>query len=177
LLLQDARREARVDAQRDIVLLSDQDRSLWDQAQIREGAALVDRALRGGPAGPYALQAAIAALHAQAPSSQATDWAQIAALYGLLMRAAPSPVVTLNRAVAVAMSEGPQAGLSLLDGLSSSGELGDHHLLHAARADLLARVGETEPAREAYGRALAVTANAAERRLLERKLAALHPRG
>jgi RNA polymerase sigma-70 factor (ECF subfamily) len=171
LLLQDSRRDARVDAQGDIVLLEDQDRSRWDRPQISEGLSLVPHALRASPPGPYAVQAAIAALHAQAPSSAATDWPQIAALYGVLARIAPSPVVELNRAVAVAMDEGPAVALPLVDALASP--LGESHLLHAARADLLARTGRPREAREAYERALSLVKNEPERRLLAKKLASL----
>jgi RNA polymerase sigma-70 factor (ECF subfamily) len=171
LLLQDSRRDARVDAQGDIVLLEDQDRSRWDRTQIDEGLTLVPRALRASPPGPYALQAAIAALHAQAPSSDATDWLQIAALYGVLARVAPSPVVELNRAVAVALAEGPAVALPMVDALA--GPLGDSHLLHATRADLLARLGRTQNARDSYARALDLVRNEPERRLLEKKVASL----
>jgi RNA polymerase sigma-70 factor (ECF subfamily) len=172
LLLHDSRRETRVDARGEIVLLEDQDRGRWDRAEVDEGLALVPRALAASPPGPYALQAAIAAVHAQAPTSDATDWPQIAALYGVLARVAPSPVVELNRAVAVAMAEGPLAGLVLLDALVT-GDLAEHHLLHAARADLLARLGRSAAAREAYGKALDLVTNEPERRLLARKRGAL----
>lgn len=171
LLLQDSRRDARVDAQGDIVLLEDQDRSRWDRPQISEGLSLVPHALRRSPPGPYAVQAAIAALHAQAPSSHATDWPQIAALYGVLARVAPSPVVELNRAVAVSMDEGPAVALPLVDALAAT--LGESHLLHATRADLLRRLGRTAEARDAYARALDLVRNEPERRLLARKLASL----
>lgn len=171
MLLQDSRLDARVDAAGDVVLLEEQDRSRWDRAQIDEGLALVPRSLRASPPGPYALQAAIAALHAQAPSSATTDWAQIAALYGVLARVAGSPVVELNRAVAVAMAEGPAAALPMVDALA--GMLGESHLLHAARADLLARLGRVREARDAYARALALVKNEPERRLLEKKRASL----
>ena len=173
LLLQDSRRDARVDASGDIVLLEEQDRSRWDRQEIDEGLELVPRALEGA-AGPYALQAAIAAVHAQAATSQATDWPQIAALYGVLARVAPSPVVELNRAVAVAMAEGPAVALPMLDALDVVDGLAGHHLLHAARADLLARLGRTAEASAAYARALELVSNEPERRLLERKRAALH---
>ncbi|MGO8992402.1 MAG: RNA polymerase sigma factor [Polyangiaceae bacterium] len=173
LLLQDSRREARIDEHGDIVLLEDQDRSLWDRGEIDEGLSLVPGALATTPPSSYAVQAAIAAVHAQAATSAATDWAQIAALYGVLARVAPSPVVELNRAVAVALAEGPPAGLSILDSLQAEGSLSEHHLLHAARADLLARLGRTPEARDAYSRALALVTNGPERRLLERKMAAL----
>ncbi len=171
LLLQDSRRDARVDARGDIVLLEDQDRSRWDRPQISEGLSLVPHALRASPPGPYAVQAAIAALHAQAPSSNATDWPQIAALYGVLARVAPSPFVELNRAVAVAMAEGPTVALPMIDALT--GPLGESHLLHATRADLLARLGRTDEARDAYRRALELVRNEPERRLLARKAATL----
>jgi RNA polymerase sigma-70 factor, ECF subfamily len=174
LLLQDSRRDARVDVQGDIVLLEDQDRSRWDRPQISEGLSLVPHALRASPPGPYAVQAAIAALHAQAPSSAATDWPQIAALYGVLARIAPSPVVELNRAVAVAMDEGPAVALPMVDALAGPlGPLDESHLLHAARADLLARTGRHGQAREAYERALSLVKNEPERRLLAKKLASL----
>jgi RNA polymerase sigma-70 factor (ECF subfamily) len=174
LLLQDSRRDARVDEHGDVVLLDEQDRSRWDRAEIAEGLELVPRALAmSRPTGPYAVQAAIAAVHAQAATKEETDWPQIAALYGVLAGVAPSPVVEMNRAVAVAMAEGPAAGLRLLDALDSSQSLGGHHLLHAARADLLARLGRTREARDAYSRALALVTSGPERRLLERKLAAL----
>jgi RNA polymerase sigma-70 factor (ECF subfamily) len=176
LLLQDSRRDARVDARGEVVLLDEQDRSRWDRSEIAEGLELVPRALAmGRPPGPYAVQAAIAAVHAQAASREATDWAQIAALYGVLARVAPSPVVEMNRAVAVAMAEGPAAGLRLLDALDSPQALASHHLLHAARADLLARLGRVRDARVAYARALALVTSGPERRLLERKLAVLPP--
>jgi RNA polymerase sigma-70 factor (ECF subfamily) len=172
LLLQDSRRDTRVDASGDIVLLEDQDRSRWDRTQIEEGLALVPRSLAAVPPGPYALQAAIAALHAHAPASHATDWPQIAALYGVLAHVAPSPVVALNRAVAIAMADGPEEGLRWLDKVQGGG-LDEHHLLHAARADLLARLGRRQEAREAYDEALRRVGNEPERRLLARKRAAL----
>jgi RNA polymerase sigma-70 factor (ECF subfamily) len=173
LLLQDSRRDARVDAQGDILLLEEQDRSRWDRPQIAEGLSLVPHALRPSPPGPYGVQAAIAALHAQAPSSDATDWLQIAALYGVLARIAPSPVVELNRAVAVAMAEGPAVALPIVDALAGPLGLGKSHLLHATRADLLARLGRAGEARESYARALDLVRNEPERRLLARKLASL----
>jgi RNA polymerase sigma-70 factor, ECF subfamily len=169
LLLQDSRRDARVDAEGEIVLLDDQDRSRWDAQEIAEGVALVDVALRTGPPGPYAVQAAIAALHARAHTKDETDWRQIAALYGVLTAVAPSPIVALNRAVAIAMAEGPAAALPLLDRIEKDRELAGHHLLHAARADLLARLGRTDDARISYARAIAAVSNGPERRLLERK--------
>ena len=171
LLLHDSRRAARLTCDGDLVVLEDQDRTQWDHAQIAEGLALVERALRRAPPGPYALQAAIAALHARAPRAADTDWRQIAALYALLLQRLPSPVVALNHAVAVAMSEGPEAGLRLLDALAASGELSTYHLLPAARADLLRRRGRNVGAAAAYREALALATNAAERRFLERRVA------
>ncbi len=168
-----SRREARVDAAGALVTLEEQDRSLWDPAQIDEGLALVESALRMGRIGPYQLQAAIAALHAEAASAAETDWAQIAALYGELARLQPSPVVQLNGAVAIGMSEGPQRGLALIDELGISGELDRYHLFHAARADMLRRLGSFEAAAGAYRRALALMANKIERVYLERRLAAV----
>jgi RNA polymerase sigma-70 factor, ECF subfamily len=172
MLLHDSRRQARVDAAGALVTLDEQDRSLWDRAQIEEGLGLVD-ALRMGHVGPYQLQAAIAALHAEAAGPDDTDWRQIAAVYGELARIHPSPVVQLNGAVAVGMSEGPRRGLALIDELGSSGELDRYHLFHAARADMLRRLGSFEAAADAYRRALALMANGVERAYLERRLAAL----
>jgi len=171
MLLHDARREARVADDGELVLLDDQDRGRWDAARIAEGAALVERALRIGNPGPYQLQAAIAALHDRADTPDATDWPQIAALYAELERRTPSPVVALNRAVAMAMAEGPQVGLARIDAIAASGALADYPYLHAARADLLRRLGRFEAARVAYEQALGLTANAAERRFLRRRLA------
>ena len=171
MLLHDARREARVSDEGEIVLLDDQDRSRWDRERIREGAALVERALRMRAPGPYQLQAAIAALHDRAATPNATDWPQIAALYGELERRTPSPVVALNHAVAVAMAEGIEAGLARIEQIAASGMLEDYPYLHAARADLLRRLARFEDARAAYERALGLTANAAERRYLRRRLA------
>jgi RNA polymerase sigma-70 factor, ECF subfamily len=170
MLLHDSRRAARTSPAGDLVLLDDQDRSLWNRAQITEGVALVERALASRRFGPYTLQAAIAAVHAQAPTAVATDWAQIVALYDLLVRADPSPVVELNRAVAVAMRDGPLAGLTLIDAILARGELGDYHLAHSARADLCRRLGRTVDARAAYQRALGLTRQAPVRRFLERRL-------
>jgi len=170
LLLTDARRAARLDARGDVVPLEEQDRSRWDDAKIAEGRALLDTVLRGGTLGPYALQAAIAAVHARAGRPEDTAWAEIAALYGLLAQVTPSPVVELNRAIAVAMSEGPERGIPLLDALEAGGALADHHLLSVARADLLRRAGSFVAAAESYRRAIALTDNAAERRFLERRL-------
>ena len=173
MLLHDSRRQARTDAAGALVTLEEQDRSLWDRGQIEEGLALVDAAMRMGRIGPYQLQAAIAALHAEATDPAETDWPQIAALYRELARLNPSPVVLLNGAVAVAMSEGPGRGLALIDTLGASGELDRYHLFHAARADILRRLGSFEDAAEAYRRALALIGNDVERAYLERRLAAL----
>jgi len=173
MLLHDSRRRARVNAAGALVTLEEQDRSLWDRAQIDEGLTLVESALRMRKVGPYQLQAAIAALHAEAGSSPETDWPQIAALYGELARIQPSPVVQLNGAVAIGMSEGPERGLALIDQLGTSGELDRYHLFHAARADMLRRLGSFEAAAEAYRRALALMANGVERAYLERRLADL----
>jgi RNA polymerase sigma-70 factor (ECF subfamily) len=172
MLLHDSRRETRLDGSGDIVLLEDQDRARWDRAQIEEGAALVEAALRAGarPPGPYALQAAIAAVHAQAPTAAATDWAQIVALYGVLARVHPSPVVELNRAVAVAMSGDIERGLAMVDEIDHRGEIVGYHLLPAARAELLRRLGRHVEAAESYRRALALVSNEAERRHLEKRL-------
>jgi len=168
MLLHDARREARLDEAGDLVLLEDQDRRRWNRAQIAEALPLVDEALRGGP-GPYALQAAIAALHCQAARAEDTDWPQIVRLYEVLERLQPSPVVTLNRAAAVAMVDGPKAALAIVDALAAGGDLDRYHLLHSARAELLRRLGAHADAAEAYGRALALVTNDAERRFLERR--------
>jgi RNA polymerase sigma-70 factor, ECF subfamily len=167
LLLTDARRPARTEGDDTLVLIADQDRSRWDQAKINEGCALLEKALAAGPPDRYALQAAIAALHARAPSARETDWSQIAALYGVLARLQPSPVIELNRAVAIAMAEGPEKGVALMQAI----ELPGYHLLPAARADLLRRLGRLAEAANAYGEALALVTNAAERRFLERRLA------
>jgi RNA polymerase sigma-70 factor (ECF subfamily) len=171
MLLHDSRREARVGPEGEIVLLEEQDRRRWDSAQIREGLRLVEAALREGATGFYGLQAAIAALHAQAARAEETDWRQIARLYDLLARGHPSPVVELNRAAAVAMAEGPEPGLRLLDALAARGDLRDYHRLPAARADLLRRLGRWAEAVDAYRGALALVGNEPERRFLERRLA------
>ena len=173
MLLHESRRPARTSATGEIVLLDRQDRSRWDRALIAEGLALVERALTSRRFGPYTLQAAIAAVHAEAPSGAATDWAQIVALYDLLARAAPSPIVDLNRAVAVAMRDGPAAGLVLVDALLARGELTDYHLIHATRADLCRRLGDKPNARNSYERALALTKQEPERRFLEQRLTEL----
>ncbi|WP_425100903.1 RNA polymerase sigma factor [Tropicibacter sp. S64] len=171
VLLHNARRAARVTAAGDLIPLEDQDRSLWDHAAIAEGAALVRRSLQTGRVGPYAVQAAIAALHGEAESAKATDWAEIAGLYDVLLRIEPSPVIALNRAVAVAMRDGPDAGLSLLEPLLASDRLGGYHLAHAAQADLLRRAGRFGEARSAYETAIALTRQEPERRFLQARLA------
>ena len=173
MLLHESRRAARASPEGDLVPLEDQDRSLWNRRQILEGTALVGRALSSDRFGPYTLQAAISAVHAQAPSVAATDWAQIIGLYELLMRAVPSPVVELNRAVAVAMRDGPEAGLVLVDEILARGELADYHLSHATRADLCRRLGKTEEAETSYERALVLAGQEPERRYLARRLADL----
>jgi RNA polymerase sigma-70 factor (ECF subfamily) len=169
MLLHDSRRDARLDDAGDLVLLDEQDRSRWNRSQIAEALPLVDEALAGGP-GPFALQAAIAALHCRAARAQETDWSQIVRLYDVLERQDPSPIVSLNRAVAVAMAEGPRRGLALIDAIAAAGALDDFHLLHAARADLLRRLGSPLEAAASYTRALALAANDNERRFLERRL-------
>jgi RNA polymerase sigma-70 factor (ECF subfamily) len=170
MLLNESRRPARTTEAGEPVLLEDQDRSRWDRALIGEGLALVERALRSGGFGPYTLQAAIAAVHAQAAHARATDWAEIAGLYDVLLRADPSPVVELNRAVAVAMRDGPEAGLALIDGILGRGDLADYHLAHSARAELCRRLRRIPEARAAYRRALALARLEPERRFLERRL-------
>lgn len=172
MLLHDSRRHARLDAAGDLVTLEEQNRGLWDRRQIDEALPLVNEALAGGP-GPYALQAAIAALHCQAPRAEDTDWLQIVRLYDVLERASPSPVVSLNRAVAVAMLEGPAPGLALVEALAESGTLDEYHLLHAARADLLRRLGRTAEASASYRRALELATNESERRFLEGRINSL----
>jgi len=171
LLLHDARRETRVDAAGELVTLEDQDRTAWDHTEVDEGAALLETALRRGRPGPYQIQAAIAACHTTAATAKDTDWADIAALYGELLRFVPSAVVRLNRAVAVGMSQGPDAGLALVAELEREGELTGYHLLPATRADLLRRDGRTTEAAAAYERALELVENDAERTFLERRLA------
>jgi len=170
MLLQDARREARVGSTGDLILLEDQDRSRWDRTRIEEGARLVERALRMQRTGPYQLQAAIAAVHDEAVDPAGTDWAQVVGLYGLLARIAPSPVVDLNLAVAVAFVDGPAAGLARIDALVAAGQLDDYPYLHAARADLLRRLGRRTEAATAYRRAADLVGNAVERRFLEGRL-------
>jgi RNA polymerase sigma-70 factor (ECF subfamily) len=173
MLLQESRRLARTSPSGDVVLLEDQDRSLWNRDQISEGLALVERALSSPPPDPYTLQAAIAATHARARSAAATDWTQIVEWYDLLARSAPSPVVELNRAVAVAMRDGPAAGLALVDAILARGDLADYHLAHAARADLCRRLGRAVEARASYQQALGLARQEPERRFLERRLAEL----
>jgi RNA polymerase sigma-70 factor (ECF subfamily) len=173
MLLQESRRAARTTPTGELILLGDQDRSRWDRAQIAEGAALVERALASRRIGPYALQAAIAAVHATAASAQDTDWSEIVGLYDVLLRLEPSPVVELNRAVAVAMRDGPAAGLALVDAILARGDLADYHLAHATRADLCRRLGLHPEARASYERAIALARQEPERRFLERRLAEL----
>jgi RNA polymerase sigma-70 factor, ECF subfamily len=169
MLLHDSRRAARTDSEGDIVTLEEQDRSLWNQAQIEEAIPLVEEAFRNG-VGPYAIQAGIAATHCQAARPEETDWRQIVFLYDQLQRIQPSPVVALNRAVALAMLEGPQAGLGIIEELAASDDLESYHLLHAARADLLRRMRSPEEAAKSYQRALSLVTNDSERRYLERRL-------
>jgi len=170
MVLHEARRATRTAAAGELIPLEEQDRSQWNQAQIKEGIALVERALSSRSFGPFALQAAIAAVHAEAPSAAATDWQQIAGLYEVLLRAEPSPVIELNRAAAIAMRDGPAHGLALIDAILARGELQEYHLAHAARADLLRRLGRKDEARAAYERALALAIEEPERRLIERRL-------
>jgi RNA polymerase sigma-70 factor, ECF subfamily len=169
MLLHDARRDARTNEAGDLVILEEQDRRLWDQRQIAEALPLVEEAFRGGP-GPFALQAAIAVVHCQAARPEDTDWPQIVRVYDLLQRLQPSPIVSLNRAVAIAMAEGPRSGLALIDALAATDDLANYHLLHAARADLLRRLGSQAEAADHYQRALALVTNDSERRFLERRL-------
>jgi RNA polymerase sigma-70 factor (ECF subfamily) len=171
MLLQHSRRRARVDGEGELVALEDQDRSLWEREEIDEATSLLEDALRKGRAGPYQLQAAIAACHADANRAAGTDWDEIAALYERLATIMPSPVVELNRAVAVAMADGPAVGLALVEALAAAGELQGYHLFHATRADLLRRLGRTTEAAESYRQALALTASPAERRFLSHRLA------
>ncbi|MEO7911504.1 MAG: RNA polymerase sigma factor [Roseiflexaceae bacterium] len=173
MLLHESRRAARTSPTGDLVLLEDQDRADWNRELIVEGTALVERALASRRFGSYTLQAAIAAVHAEAPTVAATDWAQIVELYSALAQAGPSPVIELNRAVAVAMRDGPAAGLALIDVLLAGGELADYHLAHAARADMCRRLGRSADARAAYQRALELTQQEPERRFLARRLAEL----
>jgi RNA polymerase sigma-70 factor (ECF subfamily) len=176
MLLHDARRAARTSADGELVLLDAQDRTLWNRAQISEGLALVERALSSRRAGPYSLQAAIAALHAEARDAATTDWPQIVGLYDVLLRLDPSPVVELNRAAAIAMRDGPAAGLALIDSILVRGDLADYHLAFSAKADLCRRLARTADAVAAYERALALTTQLPERRFIERRLAELRSR-
>jgi RNA polymerase sigma-70 factor, ECF subfamily len=171
MLLHDSRRATRTGPSNELIPMEEQDRSLWDQEEIREGLALIESALRSGPASSYALQAAIAAVHAQAPLATDTDWPQIAGLYAALLRMSPSPVIELNYAAAVGMAHGPEAGLRLLDGFAATRELSDYYLLPAARADLLRRAGRMREATEAYVEALRLVKSAPERQYLMRRLA------
>lgn len=173
MLLHESRRAARTSPDGELVRLEDQDRSLWSQEQIAEGTGLVEHAWSSGQFGPYTIQAAIAAVHAEAPSLAATDWLQIVGLYDMLAQVMPSPVIELNRALAVAMRDGPEAGLALVDAILASGALADYHLAHAARAELCRRLGRTAEARAAYERALNLTQQAPEQRFLQRQLASL----
>jgi RNA polymerase sigma-70 factor (ECF subfamily) len=176
ILLHDSRRDARVDEAGDLVVLEEQDRTRWNQAQILEALPLVGEALRRAP-GPFALQAAIAAEHCRAARAEDTDWPQIVRLYDLLERVQPSPIISLNRAVAVAMMAGPRAGLALIDALAATGDLDEYHLLHAARADLLRRIGSKVEAAKSYERAFALATNESERRFLKRRLREVQPAG
>jgi RNA polymerase sigma-70 factor (ECF subfamily) len=173
MLLHESRRAARTSAEGELILLDEQDRSRWDRGLIAEGIALVERALGTRRFGPYTLQAAIAAVHAEAPTAEATDWAQIVGLYDVLIKADPSPVVALNRAAAVAMRDGPEAGLALIDAILARGELKEYPFVHAARADLLRRLGRRAEAATAYQTALGLTRQEPERRFLERRLRAV----
>lgn len=173
MLLHESRREARVSAAGDLILLEDQDRGRWNQAQIAEGRTLVEQALASGRFGPYALQAAISAVHADAASAEATDWTEIVGLYAVLANLEPSPIVELNRAVAISMRDGPETGLALIDAILARGELTDYHLAHSARAELSRKLGRVDEASAAYRRALSLTQQEPERRFLERRLAEL----
>jgi RNA polymerase sigma-70 factor (ECF subfamily) len=170
MLLHESRRISRTASNGELILLADQDRSLWNRKQIGEGSSLVQRALSTRQFGTYTLQGAIAAVHTQAPEADATDWAQIVSLYEVLLRLYPSPVIELNRAVAVAMKDGPQAGLDIIDRLLNDGELSEYHLAHSARADLFRRLGRAQEARDSYERALALTRQEPERRFYEKRL-------
>jgi RNA polymerase sigma-70 factor (ECF subfamily) len=170
MLLHDSRRAARTSHDGDVILLEDQDRGLWNRQQIGEGTRLVEQALSSGGAGPYAVQAAIAAVHAEASTAAATDWNEIVGLYDLLIGISPSPVVELNRAVAIAMRDGPAAGLAIINALLARGELKDYRLAHAAHAELCRRLGRTADARASFERALKLTKQEPERRFLERRL-------
>ena len=173
MLLQESRRIARTSPSGELILLEDQDRTLWNNDQITEGKALVERAIASNKFGPYAVQAAIAAVHADAAAPAETDWSRIVRLYDMLLRAQPSPVIELNRAVAVAMRDGPEIGLALIDGILARGELLEYHLSHAARADLCRRLGRTDEAKVSYERAIQLSQLEPERRFLQRRLQAL----
>jgi RNA polymerase sigma-70 factor (ECF subfamily) len=170
MLIQESRRAARTAPDGDLILLEDQDRSLWDRDKIAEAQSLVERAIASQRFGVYTLQAAMAAVHATAPSAAETDWAQMVMLYDVLAQVEPSPIVALNRAVAVAMRDGPQAGLELIDAILAQGALADYHLAHAARADMCRRLGRTDDARISYQKALALARQDPERRFLQRRL-------
>jgi RNA polymerase sigma-70 factor, ECF subfamily len=173
MLLHDSRRDARTDGGGELIVLEEQDRTRWNREQIREGQELTERALRARRVGPYAIQAAIAAVHADAARSDATDWAQIVAFYDLLLNMNPSPIVELNRAAAIAMKDGPARGLDLINALLARGELANYHLAHSARADLLRRLGRTDDSLAAYATALKLTTQEPERRFMERRMASL----
>jgi RNA polymerase sigma-70 factor (ECF subfamily) len=170
MLLQESRRAARTSPEGELILLENQDRSLWNREQIAEGVALLERALKSRRFGSYTLQAAIAAVHAEAESAAVTDWPQIVALYNRLVRIQPSPVVELNRAVAIAMRDGPEVGLALIDAVLAHGELSNYYLAHSARADMYRRLGRTAEARSSYEKALELTQQEAERRFLEERI-------
>jgi len=176
MLLQDSRRHARIDADGQLVTLEEQDRLLWDEREINEGLELTEKALRQGRAGPYQLQAAIAALHAEAKSAAETDWSQIAALYRELLRINSSPIIALNHAAAVAMAEGPEVGLELIEAVGDSGKLDNYHLFHASRADLLRRLGRNSEARLAYERAIGLTTNQVEKEYIRKRIAEMRAR-
>ena len=176
MVLHEARRAGRMSSLGDLILLEDQDRSLWNRQQIQEGVMLVERALKSRRIGPYSLQAAIAAVHAEAPDTTSTDWAQIVALYDVLLKAEPSAVIELNRAAAIAMRDGPRAGLELIDNILALGELRDYYPAHAARGELCRRLGRVSDARSAYRRTLELVTQDPERRFLERRLAELDSR-
>jgi RNA polymerase sigma-70 factor (ECF subfamily) len=173
MLLQESRRAARTSPGGELILLNDQDRTLWNRELIGEGSALVERSLASRRFGPYTVQATIAAVHANSATAEGTDWSEIVGLYDVLLRIEPSPVVELNRAVAVAMRDGPEAGLALVDGILERGDLRDYHLAHAARADFCRRLGRTAQARASYQRAAALARQEPERRFLDRRLAEL----
>jgi RNA polymerase sigma-70 factor (ECF subfamily) len=177
MLLHDARRSARVSVDGDLLLLDEQDRGQWNREQIDEGRRLVEQALAASVPGRYAVQAAIAAIHAESPNAESTDWREIVGLYDILLRIEPTPVVELNRAVAVAMADGPEAGLALIDAILARGDLADYYLAHSARADLCRRLGRKAEAISAYERALSLTKQEPERRFLERRLTSLRPAG